>query len=71
MVSVYTINGEVTLDIKPFTSQLSKMQSELNKLGQGFKFEKTAIQSMEEGFKYLEMLMKEVVLQAKEINKAF
>ena len=71
MVSVYTINGEVTLDIKPFTSQLSKMQTELNKLNQGFKFDKGTIGHMESGFKALEMMMKEVTLQAKEINKAF
>ena len=71
MVSVYTINGEVTLDIKPFTSQLTKLNGELNKLSQGFKFDRDAIGSMESDFKYLEMMMKEVATQASQINKAF
>jgi len=71
MVSVYTINGEVTLDITPFTSQLTKLNGELNKLSKGFKFDRNAIGSMESDFKYLEMMMKEVATQASQINKAF
>ncbi|MBQ4032983.1 MAG: hypothetical protein II620_03375, partial [Paludibacteraceae bacterium] len=71
MVSVYTINGEVTLDIKPFTSQLTKLNGELNKLSQGFRFDNATIGHMESGFKALELMMKEVATQASQINKAF
>ena len=71
MVSVYSINGEVTLDITPFTSEISKMQGELKKLSEGLKFDKSSLESAREGFQVLADIMHEVTLKASEINKAF
>lgn len=71
MVSVYTINGEVTLDITPFKTAISEVTTELNKLGKGLEIDKQTLRGAEQTFGALKDIIHQVSLEAKEINQAF
>ena len=65
------IEAVVTLDLRQFQTQITKIQGKLDKLSESLSFKSGALVDAKAVFTELENIMKGVVAQAKEINNAF